>query len=199
MATLYTKNISLTEVSHGKGIVATETIPANSVLSINLLIFGTLQDICAQLMTPDWDNVRNSLYPRRGDAPIEEIVMSNTFDSIEPGKLLLGHYLSFYNHSCKSNAMRGQIRLVRPGTGHMNFMVVIALREIKAGEEITLFYGAKFGHNSQKLGFHDFKCNCTLTDNTIREEKETRLLKKGMEYIEKHSNDLMNLLLEAML
>jgi hypothetical protein len=86
-------------------------------------------------------------------------VRSNSFRTNE--MFVLGKYLSTINHSCDPNAFVTSTNISQ-FTIPITFMIVYALRDIPAGEEIQFMYGATVGHGENE--YHDFHCVCTKTD-----------------------------------
>ncbi|KAI9094086.1 hypothetical protein DFS34DRAFT_595906 [Phlyctochytrium arcticum] len=207
MTTIYKHDgIMRTEVKHGLGIVATENIAKNTILNVDVLIVGDLYK-CMEQLAED-EQLYTELCPREHIAESEiqlfEKVLSNSFGNNE---LILGHHLSFYNHSCNSNAVYGILHLTAKDDSltakddSLKLGIVFSLRDIPANEEICLFYGERFGHDENLMAgsFHKFTCNCSLTNMKIRGEKSKRLLEKGRSLALENQQKILKLLYESII
>ncbi|KAI9095765.1 hypothetical protein DFS34DRAFT_671736 [Phlyctochytrium arcticum] len=203
MTTIYKHDgIMKTEVKHGLGIVATENIAKNTILNVDVLIVGDLYKCMEQLATDE--QLYTELCPRERivesankKGKLFEKVLSNSFGN---GELILGHHLSFYNHSCNSNAVYGLLHLTGEADS-LTLGIVFSLRDIPANEEICLFYGERFGHDENLMAgsFHKFSCKCSLTNMKIRGEKAKRLLEKGRILALENQQKILKLLYESII
>lgn len=101
----------------------------------------------------------DTLHPRSnvcGDRKSEAFKKfdSNVFVDSDQ-KCSLGLVSSLFNHSCLSNATQHSYEYKDVAA----FFYFFAIRDIKAGEEVTISYSIHHGHENK----YYFSCSCTLT------------------------------------
>lgn len=69
----------------------------------------------------------------------------------------LGKQVSMINHGCSPNAMVTYTH-IRGFKIPISFMIVYAIEDICADEEVTIMYGSNVGHDSNE--YHNFQCDC---------------------------------------
>lgn len=118
---------------YGKGIFATEAISANETL---IVMGGYIIDI----------NAENNLDDFQIDKPIE---ISEEFSFCPPKAsdmpLMPQHYV---NHSCD------------PNTGFKGSNFMVAMRDIKPGEEILYDYAMIVASNQDSKNYFEMECTC---------------------------------------
>lgn len=118
---------------YGKGIFAAKDIPANDIL---IVMGGYIIDIEAE----------NNLDEFQIDKPIEiSDVFSFCPKQLSDMDLMPQHYV---NHSCEPNA----------GFKGSNFMV--AMRDIKEGEEVLYDYAMIIASNPDSENYFEMECTC---------------------------------------
>ncbi|KAK3386655.1 hypothetical protein B0H63DRAFT_540625 [Podospora didyma] len=165
--------------SKGKGLVATRLIPRGSVLMVEHAAIVAdalfpisvrrdqgrllLQEAIARLPNPDeiLGLATSSKNPNAGVPAAEDVLKTNSFTVTVAGR---SHFALFpriarINHACDPSALT-------KFDGKTLTNTVLAFRDIKPGEEISISY-ADFGLTSQErqrtlLQKWGFKCTCSL-------------------------------------
>lgn len=154
MTTIYKNNIKRKSSSlGGYGMFAESKIKTGEIISVDLMKVGNVPELVSFLDNDD--SLRSRLHPRIHGVDTVYKVAMNTFEWEEP--YALGDTMSFYNHSCKPNAMFfwSYIRRCKFGT-------VVAMRDINKNEEIRIYYGYEAAHDPKMA--HQIQCKGCDTD-----------------------------------
>lgn len=153
---------------YGNGIFATEAISANEVL---IVMGGYIIDL----------NAENNLDEFQIDKPIE-ISEEFSFCPMKPSDMALmpQHYV---NHSCD------------PNTGFKGSNFMVAMRDIKPGEEILYDYAMIIASNKSSENYFEMECTCgtPLCRKVINEEgwKNPELQKRYAGYFQYYIQELI--------
>jgi len=173
----------------GKALFATKNIPPGTLILSESPIITTdcitsmetvEKDIARNLRTKDKDSQRAYL-SLHNNFPGEKSILSNIIRSngypLGPNSEVGGVFLNIarLNHSCRPNAKHSWNKNLKQQT-------VYALRNISAGEEITLSYldgGASKERQESLLQNFQFRCKCDLCSLPARELKasDARILR----------------------
>lgn len=195
MTEFYTKTIyfsdSLQKVKKNNycSIIANNPIPESTLVLLENSLTGSI-NYCIDVVQHN-SYLFNELHPRildwkrlREVSTKEEMrnfamqkVKVNSFKFSEEN-ITLGTTISSINHSCTPNSVCVLVKSFDLQNIVVNFLAIISLRNISAGEEITICYGNNRGHNNED----DFACGC---DKTTAERK---ILAKNFTYNENSQN-----------
>ena len=156
MQLYFNRNIARRPVQYGLGIVALCDIPKGEIISIDRMFKGSPERAdLFQWIDPDFID---SLCPFQ--TTTSKKILHNCFQGKD--HILLGHTISFFNHSCDSNASRVPSVVTKSDGKQVVYFTVVASRNIAKNEEIFISYGAKCGHEVIS-SIHQIRCQCNMT------------------------------------